>query len=81
VVKADNHPYRSATAARTSESVSAWWEVSNWKNLALAKKVAEEAEVYMVTSEETPVQFESNRLKNIQHKQSQSVALRIVKKR
>ena len=49
------------------------------KILALAKKVAEEAEVYMVTSEETPVQFESNRLKNIQHKQSQSVALRIVK--
>jgi len=49
------------------------------KILALAKKVAEEAEVYMVTSEETPVQFESNRLKNIQHKQSQSVALRIIK--
>jgi PmbA protein len=47
--------------------------------LALAKKVAEEAEVYMVASEETPVQFESNRLKNIQYKQSQSVALRIIK--
>jgi PmbA protein len=47
--------------------------------LALAKKVAEEAEVYMVSSEETPVQFESNRLKNIQYKQSQSVALRIIK--
>ena len=47
--------------------------------LALAKKVAQEAEVYMVSSEETPVQFESNRLKNIQHKQSQSVALRIIK--
>jgi len=47
--------------------------------LALAKKVAEEAEVYMVSSEETPVQFESNRLKNIQHKQSLSVALRIIK--
>jgi PmbA protein len=47
--------------------------------LALAKKVAEEVEVYMVSSEETPVQFESNRLKNIQHKQSQSVALRIIK--
>ena len=47
--------------------------------LALAKKVAEEAEVYIVSSEETPVQFESNRLKNIQYKQSQSVALRIIK--
>ncbi len=47
--------------------------------LTLAKKVAEESEVYMVSSEETPVQFESNRLKNIQHKQSQSVALRIIK--
>ncbi len=47
--------------------------------LALAKKAAEEAEVYMVTSEETPVQFESNRLKNIQYKQSQTVALRIIK--
>ena len=47
--------------------------------LSLAKKAAEEAEVYMVTSEETPVQFESNRLKNIQYKQSQTVALRIIK--
>ncbi len=47
--------------------------------LALAKKVAEEAEVYMVSSEETPVHFESNRLKNIQYKQSQSVALRVIK--
>ena len=47
--------------------------------LALAKKIAEETEVYMISSEETPVQFESNRLKNIQYKQSQSVALRIIK--
>ena len=49
------------------------------KILALAKKVAEEAEVYMVSSEETPVQFESNRLKNTQYKQSQTVALRVIK--
>jgi len=41
--------------------------------LLSAKKVAEEAEVYMVSSEETPVHFESNRLKNTQYKQSQSV--------
>ena len=47
--------------------------------LAEAKKVAEEAEVFMVSSEETPVQFETNRLKHIQSKQSTSVALRIVR--
>ncbi len=47
--------------------------------LAQAKKVAEEAEVFMVSSEETPVQFEANRLKHIQSKQSTSVALRIVR--
>ncbi len=43
-----------------------------------AKKVAEEAEVFMVSSEETPVQFEANRLKYIQSKQTTSVALRII---
>ena len=47
--------------------------------LAQAKKVAEEAEVFRVSSEETPVQFETNRLKHIQSKQSTSVALRIIK--
>ncbi|MFC1943258.1 TldD/PmbA family protein [Chloroflexota bacterium] len=47
--------------------------------LAEAKKVAEVAEVFMVSSEETPVQFETNRLKHIQNKQSASVALRIIK--
>jgi PmbA protein len=47
--------------------------------LAQAKKVAEEAEVFTVSSEETPVQFETNRLKHIQSKQSTSVALRIIK--
>ncbi len=47
--------------------------------LAQAKRVAEEAEVFMVSSEETPVQFEANRLKHIQSKQSRSVALRIIK--
>lgn len=49
------------------------------KILELAKKQAEQAEVFYVTSDETPVQFEANRLKNIQSKQSISVALRIVK--
>jgi PmbA protein len=47
--------------------------------LAQAKKVAEEAEVFAVSSEETPVQFEANRLKHIQSKQSTSVALRIIR--
>ncbi len=47
--------------------------------LTQAKKVAEEAEVFMISSAETPVQFEANRLKNIQSKQSSSVALRIIK--
>ena len=47
--------------------------------LAQAKKVAEEAEVFSVSSEETPVEFEANRLKHIQSKQSSHVALRIVR--
>jgi PmbA protein len=47
--------------------------------LTQAKKVAEEAEVFAVSSEETPVQFEANRLKHIQSKQSTSVALRIIR--
>jgi len=47
--------------------------------LAQAAKVAEEAEVFAVTSEETQVQFEANRLKHLQSKQQTSVALRIVK--
>jgi len=49
------------------------------KILAQAKQAAEEADVFMVSSEETPVQFEANRLKNIQSKQSSSVALRVIK--
>ena len=44
-----------------------------------ASKVADEAEVFMVSSEETPVEFETNRLKHIQTKQSTSIALRIIK--
>jgi PmbA protein len=47
--------------------------------LAQAQKVAEEAEVFFVSAEETPVQFEANRLKHIQGKQSTTVALRIIK--
>ena len=47
--------------------------------LARAKKVAGEAEVYEVSSEETQVRFEANRLKQLQTSQSTSVALRIIK--
>ena len=49
------------------------------KILDQAKRVAEEAEVFMVSSEETSVQFEANRLKHVQNKQTSSVALRIIK--
>ena len=48
--------------------------------LEKAKRVAKAAEIFLVTSEETPVQFEANRLKHIQSKQSQIVALRIIRK-
>ncbi len=47
--------------------------------LAKASKVAGQADVFAVSSEETPVQFEANRLKHIQSKQTSSVALRLIK--
>jgi len=47
--------------------------------LALAKKVAGAAEVFEVAAEETSAQFETNRLKHIQSKQSTHIALRIIK--
>jgi PmbA protein len=47
--------------------------------LELARKVAEEAEVFSSSTEETQVRFESNRLKQLQTNQRTSVALRIVK--
>jgi PmbA protein len=47
--------------------------------LEKAKKVAEEAEIYQVSSEETQVRFEANKLKQLQTKQQTSVALRIIK--
>lgn len=47
--------------------------------LEKARRVAEEAEVFWVSSEETPVHFEANRLKQVQAKQSTGVALRLVK--
>ena len=47
--------------------------------LSRAKKVAGEAEVYYVSSEDTQVRFEANRLKHLQTSQQTSLALRIVK--
>ncbi len=47
--------------------------------LARAKKIAEEAEVFIVTSENTPIQFEANRLKHAHTHQSTTVALRLVR--
>ena len=45
--------------------------------LSKARKLAEQAEVFRVSSRETPVHFEANRLKQVQTKESDSVALRI----
>ncbi|MEA3442452.1 MAG: TldD/PmbA family protein [Chloroflexota bacterium] len=42
-----------------------------------AKKVTDEAEVFQISSRETPIHFEANRLKQIQTKESTSIALRI----
>jgi PmbA protein len=47
--------------------------------LEQAKKVAEAAEVFMMSTEQTPVKFENNRLKHILSRQSQTIALRIIK--
>jgi len=42
-----------------------------------ARKVAEQAEVFCISSQETPIYFEANRLKQIQTKESTNVSLRI----
>jgi len=47
--------------------------------LARAQKVAKEAEVFEVTSEDTQVKFEANRLKQMQTNQSTTLALRIIR--
>jgi PmbA protein len=47
--------------------------------LSQAKKNAEQAEVYQVFSKITPVNFEANRLKEIQAKESTISALRLIK--
>ncbi|HAV10431.1 MAG TPA: TldD/PmbA family protein [Dehalococcoidia bacterium] len=47
--------------------------------LRKAKRVADHAEVFRITSKRTPVQFEANRLKQIQTKETTSTALRLIK--
>ncbi|MBI4288427.1 MAG: TldD/PmbA family protein [Chloroflexi bacterium] len=47
--------------------------------LSRASKVAEAAEVFQVNTTETPVTFETNRLKQIMSRQSRSIALRLVR--
>ncbi len=50
-----------------------------WEILRSAQKVAEQAEVFWISSGETPVHFEANKLKQVQTKENTSVALRIFK--
>ncbi len=47
--------------------------------LSLATKVAQEAEVFLTSYQETPVIFEANRLKQLQSLQGTTVALRIIR--
>ncbi len=47
--------------------------------IELALKQAQAAEVFSLSEEEIPVEFEANRLKHIQAKQSSVVALRVIK--
>ena len=47
--------------------------------LSKAKRISQQAEVYRVSSKRTPVQFEANKLKQVQTKESTGTALRIIK--
>jgi len=49
------------------------------KVLSQAKKMAEHAEVFQISSKVTPVHFEANLLKQIQSKENVSTALRLIK--
>ncbi|NJR37692.1 MAG: TldD/PmbA family protein [Leptolyngbyaceae cyanobacterium CSU_1_4] len=46
--------------------------------LQLAKPRSQAAEIYFVSSEDTPIEFENNRLKSLQTKALQGVALRVI---
>lgn len=47
--------------------------------LSLAEKVADQVEVFQVSSMRTPVHFEASRLKQVQTKESTSTSLRLIK--
>ena len=47
--------------------------------LTRAKELVDEAEVFTVSSENTPIHFETNRLKHAQTHQSTSVSVRVIK--
>lgn len=47
--------------------------------LQSAQKIAEEAEIFSLSAQETLVHFEANKLKQVQSKEISSVALRIIK--
>lgn len=47
--------------------------------LDIARRLADQAEVYAVSYTETPVSFEANRLKNITTRESWGLALRVIK--
>jgi PmbA protein len=49
------------------------------KILGLAKPRAESVEVYFLSSQATPIEFENNRLKSLQTKAVQGVALRVIR--
>lgn len=46
--------------------------------LAQAKTCTESAEAYYLSTEDTPIEFENNRLKSLQKKAQQGVALRVI---
>ena len=48
--------------------------------LKLARQRADAAEVYYLSSQDTPIEFENNRLKSLQTKALQGVALRLIHK-
>jgi PmbA protein len=50
------------------------------KILNLATQHAEAAEVYYLSSQDTPIEFENNRLKSLSTKALQGVALRVIRK-
>ncbi len=55
------------------------WDIAE-QILKLAGRRAQQAEVYLVSSRETPISFEANRLRQIRTAASRSVTLRVISK-